>query len=167
VFGDGEPVFIIGETDQITRVVLRLVAAALLGAVLGWNRERKGKAAGLRTHTLVALGAALFMLAAREAGIPTQYVIQGVAAGVGFIGAGAIFKQQDAYHVEGLTTAATVWITAAVGLSAGLGWLWPALVATLLALAALFLLGRLERHLDGAGRPGDDDKGEAAEKKQR
>jgi putative Mg2+ transporter-C (MgtC) family protein len=167
VFGDGEPVFIIGDTDQITRVVLRLVAAALLGAVLGWNRERLGKAAGLRTHVLVALGAALFILVAHDAGIAPQYVAQGVVVGVGFIGAGAIFKQQDGRHVQGLTTAATVWITAAVGLSVGLGWLWPALVTTLLALAALFVLGRLERHMEGAGRPGESDKGGTAEKKQR
>ena len=165
MFGDGEPVFILGDTEQITRVALRLAAAALLGAVLGWNRQRKGKPAGLRTHILVALGAALFILAAREAGIPAQYVIQGVAAGVGFIGAGAIFKEKDAHHVEGLTTAATVWITAAVGLSAGLGWLWPALAATLLALAALILLGRLERRMEWGDQPGESDKDEVEGKK--
>src|SRR5687768_5896589 len=106
------------------RVVFRLLAAALLGAVVGYERERTGKSAGLRTHMLVSLSSAIFVLAPLEAGMSTgdlSRVIQGVAAGIGFIGAGAILKLADERVIEGLTTAAGIWLTAALGLAAEIG----------------------------------------------
>lgn len=101
----------ITDAKQLTQVTVRLVMAALLGAILGFERELKGKAAGVRTHMLVALGAALFVLVPRMAGADDaalSRVVQGIVAGIGFLGAGTILKghDQDAGHVKGLTTAA-------------------------------------------------------------
>ena len=115
-------------------VLVRIIAAALLGAVIGAERELGGKAAGLRTHMLVALGAAVFVIAPREAGLrggELANVVQGVAAGIGFIGAGTILKLAEHEQIKGLTTAASIWMTAAVGIAAGIGPLWvPVLSAT-------------------------------------
>jgi len=109
---------------QATRIVLRLMLAALLGGLLGLERENKGKAAGVRTHMLVAMGAALFVLIPQQAGIvpaDLSRVIQGVVAGIGFLCAGSILKSEDEDRVRGLTTAAGMWLTAAIGLGAGPG----------------------------------------------
>ncbi len=87
-------------------------------AVIGWERERIGKPAGLRTHMLMSLGSARFVLRAAEAGMAIadlSRVIQGLAAGIGFIGGGAILKLPDEHQIDGLTTAAGIWLTAAVG----------------------------------------------------
>jgi putative Mg2+ transporter-C (MgtC) family protein len=124
----------------------RLALAAALGAVLGIEREAKGKAAGLRTHMLVALGAALFTVSVVELGASSEAlarVVQGLAAGIGFVGGGAILKEPNAQHVHGLTTAAGIWLTAAVGLVVAMGRPWIGVFATLLALAITALLGRL------------------------
>jgi putative Mg2+ transporter-C (MgtC) family protein len=129
------------------RVVLRLLAAALLGAVVGYERERTGKSAGLRTHMLVSLSSAIFVVAPLEAGMSTadlSRVIQGVAAGIGFIGAGAILKLADARVIEGLTTAAGIWLTAALGLAAGMGRFGLAAISALLAWLILALVARVE-----------------------
>ena len=86
------------DTTQFLRIVFRLSVATLLGAVIGIQRERAGKPAGLRTHMLVALGAALFVVAGRESGMSSSdmsRVIQGLITGIGFIGAGAILKRED------------------------------------------------------------------------
>lgn len=130
-------------------VAIRLTLAALLGGVLGYERERLGKAAGLRTHMLVSLGSALFVLGSSQSGAAAgdvTRVIQGIATGIGFIGAGAILKLAEPGHVEitGLTTASTVWITAAVGMAVGAGQLWLPLFATGLVLVILTVLGRYE-----------------------
>jgi putative Mg2+ transporter-C (MgtC) family protein len=130
---------------QMVRVVVRVAVAALLGALLGWERERAGKAAGLRTHMLVALGAALFVLFPAEAGMDIadlSRVIQGVATGIGFIGAGTILKRPEAEHVEGLTTAASIWLTGAIGMSVGAGQLW---LSALCAISAWIILDVLAR----------------------
>ena len=116
----------IDDVPQATRLVLRLGLAALLGGLLGWQREVEGKDAGLRTHMLVAMGSALFVLLAQQSGMDTSNVsrvLQGVIAGVGFIGAGAILKGEDnsSTHVKGLTSAAGIWLTAAIGIAAGIG----------------------------------------------
>lgn len=118
----------IASLEDFTRISLRLFIAALLGGLLGYDREKKGKAAGLRTHMLVALGAALFVLIPQQAGIAIDQisrVLQGVVVGIGFIGAGAIIKVFHHHHEDasGLTTAAGIWLTAAIG-DAGLsvGW---------------------------------------------
>lgn len=134
-----------GLTDaaQITRIVLRLLVAALLGGLLGLEREAHGKAAGLRTHMLVCMGSALFMLVSQQAGITDtdqSRVIQGLIAGIGFLGAGTILKGRDEEKVKGLTTAAGIWMTAAIGVAAGLGLEVTAVLSTLLALMILWLV---------------------------
>lgn len=117
------------------RIVVRALLAALLGGVIGFERSRTGKDAGLRTHMLVSLGSALFVMAALESGIgpgDVARVVQGVASGVGFLGAGAILKLSDRREIRGLTTAAGIWMTAAAGLSAGLGRYGLAVLAVLI-----------------------------------
>lgn len=128
---------------QATRIVLRLMLAALLGGLLGLERENKGKAAGVRTHMLVAMGAALFVLIPQQAGIlpaDLSRVIQGVVAGIGFLCAGSILKSEDEDRVRGLTTAAGMWLTAAIGMAAGLGREATAVISTALALIILSLV---------------------------
>jgi putative Mg2+ transporter-C (MgtC) family protein len=124
------------DTVHVLRVVVRLLAAALLGGVLGLERLREGKEAGIRTHALVAMGAAVFTLTTLESGAGAadlSRVIQGVAAGVGFLGAGTILKLTSEHKIEGLTTAATIWLTAAIGMAVGAGWIWPAVCGVFLA----------------------------------
>lgn len=128
---------------QMTRVVVRLLVAALLGGLLGWERAHQGKAAGVRTHMLVAMGAALFVLVSQQTGMyadAMSRVIQGIIAGVGFLCAGTIIKGNQRDDVKGLTTAAGLWLTAAVGVAAGLGRETTAVLGTLLALAVLSLV---------------------------
>ena len=105
-------------------LLLRLVVAATLGGALGYEREKAGKAAGMRTHMLVALGSALFVLLPQQAGLSDEglsRVLQGLVAGVGFLCAGTILKDDDRGRVKGLTTAAGIWLTAAIGVAAGMG----------------------------------------------
>jgi len=141
----------LGNWHDLGRVLIRLVASAGLGAVVGFQRERLGKPAGLRTHMLVALGSALFIVVPIELHMSSSLpnVLQGVSTGIGFIGAGAILKLRDAHEIHGLTTAASVWMTAAIGLAVGLGGLGIAIVATLLMWLILSVLGRIERRVEG------------------
>jgi putative Mg2+ transporter-C (MgtC) family protein len=132
---------------QTASLVTRMVIAMILGAVIGAQREATGKPAGLRTHMLVAMGGALFVLAPVQSGMDLDgmsRVIQGIVTGIGFIGGGAILKLQEQRAIEGLTTAAGIWITAAVGIAAGLGRWGLALVSTILAWITLSLIGRIE-----------------------
>jgi putative Mg2+ transporter-C (MgtC) family protein len=136
---------------QLARVSARLVVAVTLGGLLGYERERAGKAAGLRTHMLVALGAAIFVLAPLESGMAVadlSRVIQGIITGIGFLGAGAILKRVRRMEIEGLTTAANIWFTAAIGTAVGSGQLWLPTLGTLLALVVLAALRRLEARLE-------------------
>lgn len=129
----------------VTRTILRLLLAAILGGLLGYEREHKGKAAGLRTHMLVALGAALFVLVPQQAGVSDAdltRVLQGLVAGVGFLGAGAIIKSSGEEDVKGLTTAAGIWLTAAIGIAAGMGRESTAILSTFLALLILSVIPR-------------------------
>ncbi|HYN05988.1 MAG TPA: MgtC/SapB family protein [Vicinamibacterales bacterium] len=144
----------LGNWDEFLRVTVRLVAAACLGAVAGLQRERAGKPAGLRTHMLVALGAAVFIVVPIELGLSAAVanVLQGVATGIGFIGAGAILKLHEDRDIQGLTTAAGIWMTAAVGVAVGLGGLGIAIVATLLMWTILSALGRIEQRLSDRDR---------------
>ena len=131
------------DAAQATRIVVRLVMAAVLGGVLGWERENAGKAAGVRTHMLVAMGAALFMLVAQQSGIAAadnSRVLQGLVAGIGFLGAGTILKGDAEGQVKGLTTAAGIWLTAAIGVAAGLGLESTAVLSTALALVVLWVI---------------------------
>jgi putative Mg2+ transporter-C (MgtC) family protein len=133
--------------DQLLRVAVRLLAAALVGGLLGAEREAAGKAAGLRTHMLVSLGAALFVIFPAEAGMNIQdlsRVVQGVATGIGFIGAGAILKRSDSDAIHGLTTAAGLWLTGAIGLAAGVGQLWLSFMSAVLAWIILRVVLRAE-----------------------
>jgi len=135
----------IGDGAGIVRIVVRLLVAVVLGGVLGWERESVGAPAGLRTHMLVSLGSALFVLIPLQAGMRMEdlsRVLQGVTAGIGFLGAGAILKQRDRNDVRGLTTAASIWLTAALGVAAGMGREATALLSTLFALVILAILRR-------------------------
>lgn len=136
----------IGDVEQTTSLVLRLLMAAVLGGALGYEREQQGKAAGMRTHMLVCMGAAMFVLVPQLGGMRMEdisRVVQGVVAGIGFLGAGAIIKNRDEESVQGLTTAAGVWMTAAIGIACGWGRETTAIVATLMALGVLALVPRL------------------------
>lgn len=134
------------DVEQITRILTRLLLAALLGGVLGYEREHQGKAAGIRTHMLVAIGAALFVLVPQQAGMliaDQSRVIQGIVTGIGFLGAGAIIKHRAEDDVKGLTTAAGVWLTAAIGIACGLGRESTAILSTLLALIVLAMVPKV------------------------
>lgn len=135
------------DARQLVRVIIRLFAATLLGALVGIQRERAGKPAGLRTHILVCLGTAVFVLSCSGVGMSLEglsRVIQGIVTGIGFIGAGSILKLSEERDIQGLTTAAGVWMTAAIGVSVGLGSLGVALLSTLFTLIILALAGPLE-----------------------
>jgi putative Mg2+ transporter-C (MgtC) family protein len=146
-----EPIFkAVPDAQHAIRVLARLAAAAVVGGVIGMERLRDGKEAGLRTHMLVALGSALFVAVPHEAGwtgADISRVIQGLATGIGFLGAGCILKLTETRHVEGLTTAASVWVTAALGIAIGSGWLWPGLLGTVLTWIVLYGLQGLEHRL--------------------
>lgn len=134
------------DVERLTRILVRLLLAAVLGGVLGYERESQGKAAGVRTHMLVAMGAALFVLVPDLDGMAIadmSRVVQGIVTGIGFLGAGAIIKHRSEEDVQGLTTAAGIWMTAAIGVACGLGREATAVVSTLLALAVLAMLPRL------------------------
>ncbi len=131
---------------EAVRMLVRLLLAAMLGGILGYDRERVGKAAGLRTHMLVSLGSAMFVLIPLQAGMSENElsrIIQGVAAGIGFLGAGAIVKGKNEADTQGLTTAAGIWLTAAIGISAGLGREASAILGTILAFIILSAFGAL------------------------
>lgn len=133
------------DVEQVTRLLTRLLLAAVLGGVLGYEREQQGKAAGIRTHMLVAIGAALFVLVPQQSGMAIadqSRVIQGIVTGIGFLGAGAIIKHRSEEDVQGLTTAAGVWLTAAIGIACGLGRESTAILSTLLALVVLAAVPR-------------------------
>lgn len=155
--GEAIPLDFIGlpEPAALGRVTLRLVGAAVLGGLIGVERERAGKAAGLRTHMMVALGAALFVLVPLEAGFdPSDVtrVIQGIAAGMGFLGGGTILKQADKEQIAGLTSAATIWLTGAIGIAVGAGLGWIAAICVATAWLILFMMAGVEARLSPKGR---------------
>ena len=128
--------------------MIRVLSAMALGAILGFQRERAGKPAGLRTHVLVSMGTAVVVLACSGSGMDMageSRVIQVIVTGIGFIGAGSILKVSEERDIRGLTTAAGLWLTAAVGVSAGLGMVGIAVIATILASAILALEGLQSR----------------------
>lgn len=132
----------IPDSRLLWTILIRVIAATLLGATLGFQRERAGKPAGLRTHTLVSLGTAVVVLACSASGMNMDgqsRVIQGIVTGIGFIGAGSILKVSEEKDIRGLTTAAGLWLTAAVGVACGLGTLGIAVIAAILALIILAL----------------------------
>ena len=120
--------------------ILRLLLAAFLGAVIGYQRERAGKEAGLRTHILISTGAALFTVASIYgfAGSDPSRIAAGIVTGIGFLGAGAIIRSTEG-GIVGLTTATTIWVSACIGMAAGAGMYILAPVATLVVLIVLLL----------------------------
>jgi putative Mg2+ transporter-C (MgtC) family protein len=135
-------------------VITRMCAAALAAAIIGWERQSQHKPAGLRTHMLVALGASAFVqaglqlqldLISKEQGASADImkIIGGIVGGVGFLGAGSIIRAGGG--VQGLTTAATIWLAAAIGVACGLGYYVLAANCVLLAIVILVVLGLLER----------------------
>jgi putative Mg2+ transporter-C (MgtC) family protein len=144
------------EMDIFLDDLTRIGAAAVVGAMLGLERELNGHFAGLRTHMMVSIGCAVFVVAGLavtpgHAEAMTR-VIQGIVTGVGFLGAGTILKLDEARKIKGLTTASSIWLAAALGTLAGLGEYVPAASATVIALLVLAVLRPAERlllhHLD-------------------
>lgn len=133
--------------DPILEITLRLVVATIVGGVIGLNRDLHGKPTGVRTMGLVSLGSALIVVAAGLVGGngDATRAVQGIVTGIGFLGAGVIFKDLSSDRIHGLTTAATIWLTAALGVTCGLGYWVPALVATGLSFVVLLLGGPIEK----------------------
>jgi len=141
----------IPDLRELVGLTIRLLFAIVLGAVVGIQREHSGKPAGLRTHMLVSLGAALFVIAVVESGMNNDgisRVLQGLITGIGFLGGGAILKLQQQREVEGLTTAAGIWLMAAVGVAVGLGRLGLATVGAILTWIIMSLIGRIEHRIN-------------------
>ena len=141
--------FALPDAGTTTVMAVRLLTATVLGGMLGLERERKGRAAGLRTHILVSIGSALFVMAPLLSGIApgdVTRVMQGIVSGIGFLGAGAIIKLERGERIEGLTTAAGIWMVSAVGMAAGMGMEVMALVTTLIALAVVNTIPRIMRN---------------------
>jgi putative Mg2+ transporter-C (MgtC) family protein len=148
---------LIPQWDLALQVVIRLLIAAVLGGSIGYERELKGKAAGIRTHMLVCVGTAIIIIVARLDGIPMaemSKVIEGIVAGIGFIGGGVILKLTQEREIRGITTAAGIWTTAAIGIAVGLGQVWIAVVSALAVWLILSVLGYLEKNVWGM----DEDK---------
>jgi putative Mg2+ transporter-C (MgtC) family protein len=136
--------------DVDLEIMVRLSFAALLGALIGAERQRRDRTAGLRTYMLVAIGAALFgvisLFGFRPAGGPTPdatRIAAQVVTGIGFLGAGVVLR--DEHGVRGVTTAAGIWAMAAIGLAAGAGMYWTAAFTTVLVLLVLLVLRQIER----------------------
>lgn len=127
-------------------VLIRLTVATVLGAIIGYQRERMEKPAGFRTHTLVALGSSLLMIVSvypflGQPADPSR-IAAGVITGMGFLGAGTIIRQGSI--VRGLTTAASLWVASGIGLAVGVGYYFPALITTGLVFGILTVLKRVE-----------------------
>lgn len=138
----------LGDVEQLTQLAVRILLAALLGGLLGVQRERHRKPAGVRTHMLVAMGSALLVLLPLQAGMDGESVsrvIQGLLAGIGLLCAGTILKLGGEEQVYGLTSAAGLWMTAAIGVAVGFGRETTAVFAAVLAFAILALEGPLTR----------------------
>ena len=145
---------LLAELDTIGRLLL----AAVLGAILGAEREMRQRAAGFRTNTLIALGSAAFTLisiqmAQSDGGDPTRIPSQ-VVTGIGFLGGGAILRGQG--DIRGLTTAATVWVNAAIGMAAGAGFYALAITATLVTLFVLTVFLRIENYMTRHAQTADE-----------
>lgn len=137
----------LADFGQLERVMLRVITATVLGALVGFEREKAGKPAGFRTHILVCLGTAIVVLACAGSRMDMDglsRVIQGIVTGIGFIGAGSILKLSEERDIQGLTTAAGLWMTAAIGVACGLGTIGLALIATGMTLIVLWVLRVME-----------------------
>jgi putative Mg2+ transporter-C (MgtC) family protein len=135
--------------SSIIDALVRLAVAAIVGGALGFERHLHGRWAGLRTHMTVALAAAVFVMGidSLPSSAETARVIQGIAAGVGFLGAGTILKLSDRLEIKGLTTASSIWLTAALGTVVGLGRYSVAVAATVVGLLILSVLRPLDKRM--------------------
>jgi putative Mg2+ transporter-C (MgtC) family protein len=137
------------DAHEAAQVTIRLLAALIAGTVVGLQREHSHAPAGLRTHMLVCMGVTLFVFVGGDVGMAhdaQSRIIQGVATGVGFLGAGAILKMKDSLEIHGLTTAAGVWMTAAIGVAIGFGRLGVAAIGVVFAWFVLAIVVKTERH---------------------
>ena len=144
---------------NITEMISRLVLAAVLGGLIGFEREKHGRPAGFRTHVLVAMGSALIMMVSLylydlfkvyntsqyASGVDPSRIASMVIAGIGFVGAGTIIQTKGS--VRGLTTAACLWMAAALGLAVGCGYYTPAIIAGIISLGSLVTLKHIGRHI--------------------
>ncbi|MGE0608464.1 MAG: MgtC/SapB family protein [Pirellulales bacterium] len=147
----------ITDVARILHVAVRLGIGALLGGLIGYQREKTGKSAGLRTHMLVTMGAAFFVVVPQLEKMESadlSRVIQGIVAGIGFLGGGAILKLADDKEIHGLTTAAGIWFSAAIGIAVGFGRLGTAIVGAILAFIVLEALHLLEKRIAKRNTPG-------------
>lgn len=154
-----------GTQIPYSEIALRLLAATIFGLLVGWDRERRDKPAGLRTHALVSLGSASFVILALEmvAG-PLRYseevrpdptrVIEGIIGGIGFLGAGSIIQLRGA--VQGLTTGASIWAVGAIGVACASGFLLVAAMITAITLVVLIVVGHFEHVFLGKRGPSDE-----------
>ena len=155
---------------QLAVIVIRLLAATLMGAAIGFEREQAGKSAGLRTHILVTLGTTVFVLSCSAYGMNSDglsRVIQGITTGIGFIGAGTILKLSDEGYIKGLTTSAGIWMAAAIGVTIGLGAIGLAVLATILTVVILSVTLSLEKKIGSsqhAEKPDDAKTGDSNRK---
>lgn len=149
---------------SVFEMLLRLLVAAVLGAAMGWEREHQDKPAGLRTHMMVTLGAASFALLGAEmlaefspeyarARMDPIHVVEGIIGGIGFLGAGSIIRSRGG--VEGLTTAASVWVAGGVGAACGVGMYAIAVATSGFSLFTLWVIGRLEQRIKRRKPPRD------------
>lgn len=139
------------DATEIASVTIKVLLAALIGGLIGIERSMTGKEAGLRTHMLVCLGSAIFMMVSTQAGVSPEHltrVIQGIATGIGFVGAGAILKLENREHVKGLTTAANIWLTSALGTAIGAGEFYLPTMGVILAWLILAVMGWFENLLE-------------------
>ena len=156
----------IPDVASVTRITVRILVAAVLGGILGYEREQKSRSAGVRTHMLVAVGAAIFMIGPTQAGMSLgdlSRVIQGTIQGIGFLGAGAIIIGTATRRVQGLTKAASIWATAGIGVAAGLGIEATAILSTIIVLFVLTIVPLIVKRANetssdaasGSSRPAD------------
>jgi putative Mg2+ transporter-C (MgtC) family protein len=139
-------------SDEMITIVMRLALSVFVGGLIGLDRDLHRKPAGVRTHALVSLGTALMVIVILPPGSDAAHrvdalsrVIQGVLTGIGFLGAGVILRDPGMRHVSGLTTAATIWLTALLGVACGAGMYAPVLIALVLGALVVTLGGRVER----------------------
>jgi putative Mg2+ transporter-C (MgtC) family protein len=140
------------EWPEFWEDLTRIGIAALLGGALGFEREWKGHWAGLRTHMLVSMGCAIFVISgmavAGEQHESVTRVIQGIASGIGFLGAGTILKLDQKQEIKGLTTASSIWLAAALGTTAGLALYAVSVAAAIISLFVLGVLGPVEKYFE-------------------
>ncbi len=147
------------------QIIIRLTVALVLSGLIGLERQINRRTAGLRTHILVSVGSCLIMLTSlyvfdiykKIASLDPTRIAAGVITGIGFLGAGAIFRENDG--IRGLTTAASIWVAAAIGLAVGCGFYTAAIFSTVLTLVALFFLRYAEDIMLRKGQIKEDKKG--------